>query len=269
MPLLSWTLPLVFSLWPPAHSTKCPRVVSGSPQWTEVLFQLGKGECLVGASQFSDYPEAAKKVPRIGPLFAPNIEVILQLKPEWVINDPLTRNPWLGQSLLAIGAKEYSASALNPKQLFDTCRSLLKEIFLETSNEYLKEAEVSFMKRALAKSTFRFMAFAWADPPILIGPNTFLSEILAQTGGLNILPKEWQTPYPQLSDEWLIAHTTPVIFHIREDSASETRIKSFIKKTWPKKVPLLVPLAPEKFSRSSFTPLHHIDELRQVLESAL
>ena len=42
------------------------RIVSLSPNITELVFSAGAGGKLVGAGRYSDYPEAAKSVPEVG-----------------------------------------------------------------------------------------------------------------------------------------------------------------------------------------------------------
>ena len=42
------------------------RIISLSPALTEILFELGLGQQIVGASEFSDHPPAAQKIPRMG-----------------------------------------------------------------------------------------------------------------------------------------------------------------------------------------------------------
>ncbi len=61
------------------------RLVTLSPSLTEILFALDVGEHIVGVSQYSDFPEAAKKIARIGGYSNPDLEKILQLHPSLVI----------------------------------------------------------------------------------------------------------------------------------------------------------------------------------------
>jgi iron complex transport system substrate-binding protein len=61
------------------------RIVSVAPNITELVYSLGKGDELVGRTDYCDYPEAAKKVPSIGSLTDPNVEKIIELKPDVVI----------------------------------------------------------------------------------------------------------------------------------------------------------------------------------------
>jgi iron complex transport system substrate-binding protein len=61
------------------------RIVSVAPNITELIYSLGKGDELVGRTDYCDYPEAAKKVTSIGSLTDPNVEKIVELKPDVVI----------------------------------------------------------------------------------------------------------------------------------------------------------------------------------------
>jgi iron complex transport system substrate-binding protein len=61
------------------------RIISLAPHVTELVFEAGAGAALIGISDYSDYPEQAKKIPSIGNIFALDIERLLALKPDLVI----------------------------------------------------------------------------------------------------------------------------------------------------------------------------------------
>ena len=61
------------------------RIVSLAPSVTEILFALGLGDSVVGATEYCTYPPEAKKVERIGGFASPNIEKIISLSPDLVI----------------------------------------------------------------------------------------------------------------------------------------------------------------------------------------
>ncbi|MDT8408349.1 MAG: cobalamin-binding protein [Wenzhouxiangellaceae bacterium] len=56
-----------------------PRVVSLAPHLTELAFEAGIGDLLVGAVEWSDYPPAALDLPRIGDAFRFDLEKIVRL----------------------------------------------------------------------------------------------------------------------------------------------------------------------------------------------
>ncbi len=61
------------------------RIVSLAPNITEVLFYIGAGEQIVGADEYSNYPEQAKQITRVNNHAAANYELILSLQPDLVI----------------------------------------------------------------------------------------------------------------------------------------------------------------------------------------
>ena len=61
------------------------RIVSLAPHITENLYAAGAGAFIVGAVDYSDYPAAAKKLPRVGGYDRFDPEAILALRPDLVI----------------------------------------------------------------------------------------------------------------------------------------------------------------------------------------
>jgi len=61
------------------------RIVSLAPNLTELAFAAGAGEHIVGTPQYSDYPAAARSIPRIGDAFRFDVERVLALHPEVVL----------------------------------------------------------------------------------------------------------------------------------------------------------------------------------------
>jgi iron complex transport system substrate-binding protein len=62
------------------------RIVSLSPHLTEILFALGVGKHIVGTVRYSDYPEQAKKIPRLGDAFSVNVESVLSMQPDLIFS---------------------------------------------------------------------------------------------------------------------------------------------------------------------------------------
>jgi iron complex transport system substrate-binding protein len=61
------------------------RIVSLSPHITELLFAAGAGGRIVGVDAYSDYPEAAQRITRVGDVAALDLERILNLRPDLVV----------------------------------------------------------------------------------------------------------------------------------------------------------------------------------------
>src|SRR5437588_96819 len=61
------------------------RIVSVAPHVTELLFAAGAGSRVVAVSEYSDYPEVARRLPRVASSSAVNIEEVLALRADLVI----------------------------------------------------------------------------------------------------------------------------------------------------------------------------------------
>lgn len=61
------------------------RIVALAPHVTEMLFAAGGGERIVGAVNYSDYPEAAKRITRVGDSRQVDLERLIALKPDLIV----------------------------------------------------------------------------------------------------------------------------------------------------------------------------------------
>jgi len=61
------------------------RIVSLAPHLAELVFAVGAGDLLVGVTAYTDYPEAAEKLPLVGDAFAVDQEQLAVLKPDLLL----------------------------------------------------------------------------------------------------------------------------------------------------------------------------------------
>jgi len=61
------------------------RIISLIPAVSEMIFAMGAGDRLVGVSNYDRFPPEVTKLPRVGGLLDPNVERILELRPDLVI----------------------------------------------------------------------------------------------------------------------------------------------------------------------------------------
>jgi len=62
-----------------------PRIVSCAPNLTELMYRLDAGAMLVGRSDYCDYPQEVSSVESVGTIYSPDIEKIVELKPDFVL----------------------------------------------------------------------------------------------------------------------------------------------------------------------------------------
>lgn len=64
----------------------CAKIVSLAPSVTEVIFDLGLGDRIVGATRFCRYPMAARELPKVGGYLDVNLEEIISKRPNVVFS---------------------------------------------------------------------------------------------------------------------------------------------------------------------------------------
>ncbi len=69
----------------PAATPRGPQILSLAPNLTEIVYAAGAGDLLVGTVDYSDYPAAARQLPRVGDAWRVDTERVLALRPDLVL----------------------------------------------------------------------------------------------------------------------------------------------------------------------------------------
>lgn len=183
------------------------RVVTLAPNLTEMVFAAGTGAKLVGTDEFSDFPPAARALPKVGGM-QPNVEKIVALRPDLVIATTNGNHPNLATALAAAGVPLY---VVRSERLDDVPRAMAAVARLtggrDTTASFLATLERERRQRPDAK---RVMFAVWADPLYVAGRSTHIDDLFELTGARNAVPA---SGWPQLSIETLIAEAPDVILH--------------------------------------------------------
>lgn len=165
------------------------RIVVLAPNITEILFSLGAGERIVGADQYSNYPEAAKSIPRISNHAAANYEQILALAPDLVIGWQ-SGNGRISARIRELGLPVFE---IEPRRLED-----LPDLFLRlgtlTALESAARARSAAFERRLVKlreahrgkAPVRVFYQIWHEPLITLNGDHLVSDVLSLCGGMNV-----------------------------------------------------------------------------------
>ena len=117
-------------------ATSARRIVSLAPHVTETLFAAGAGSAIVGTVDYSDYPEAATKLPRVGGYTRLDLEAVAALKPDLVIG---VYNATISSGATAVIVKTgcfWSSGALTSGRLFRKSDGTLVLFSGLTSGDY-------------------------------------------------------------------------------------------------------------------------------------
>jgi iron complex transport system substrate-binding protein len=80
------------------------RIVSLSPNVTEILYGIGAWTQVIAVSQFCSYPEDVKNKPRVNGWDKTNLEQVMALKPDFVIGVD-AQEPFLHDKLTGLGVR--------------------------------------------------------------------------------------------------------------------------------------------------------------------
>ena len=169
-----------------------PRYICLAPSTTEILFALGLDEEIIGVSSYCNYPDKAKTKNKVGDFSRPNIEKILSLKPDYIFCTGLKQAAAVTE-LRRLNLKVYVSDPINMKELFGSIRDMGKITGREKEAEYLiKDMESQIEKVAsqvklvpLNKKPKVFIEI-WNEPLMTAGGGSFIDELLALAGGINI-----------------------------------------------------------------------------------
>lgn len=165
------------------------RIVSLSPNDTEILFALELGEKVVGVSNFSDYPEEALEKEKIGDAEGINLEKIIELEPDLVINYGPSDTEEL-ERLKEAGIKVLGYQPETIDEIIDTIKNIGEITNTRdkasdiTSDIGDKRDEISDKLEGVEKK--RVFYEIWHDPLMAAGPGSFMDELIKYSGGINI-----------------------------------------------------------------------------------
>ena len=219
-------------LWtfcPPAASGAEPkppmRIISMIPVGTEILFDLGLGDRVIGVTKFCDWPKEARSKPQLSDLRDLNLEMMLSLKPDLLVVSDL--QPELKARMDLLGFRTVPVRQDNVAQLYESIIAIAKACGVEkkgrTKVASLKRRveELSKLTKGLPRPKVLVAVGRNLEADKLLdsyfaGPDTFYNELINAAGGINVLDKKNTRilTYPQLSLESIIKLNPDIIMDL-------------------------------------------------------
>jgi iron complex transport system substrate-binding protein len=198
------------------------RIISLAPHVTESLFAIGAGERIVGTAEYSDYPEAAKKIARIGGYASLDLEAIVGLKPDLVI-------VWASGNVKAhvekLRAMGFTLYVTEPKRIDDLPGTLARLSELAGTAEVgrktvadIRQRLDDLRRRYSNRPPVRTFYQIWKQPLATVGGRQIISSVISLCGGENVFAK-LKTLAPIVSVEAVIAANPEVIIASGMDEA--------------------------------------------------
>ena len=191
------------------------KIISLAPHITELIFSAGAGEKISATDDYSDYPEAAKSITRIGDANHLDIETILSLQPDLIVawGNGQSHDQFI-RELIRLKQTVYISSPVNLDDIPRTVENLGKltgtyPIAKQRSQEFRNTLEAivkKYSKRPLVTVFYEI----WHQPLFTINGQHVMSKVIQICGGENIFA-DLSTLSPAVSIESVIAADPDVI----------------------------------------------------------
>ena len=175
------------------HGSFAPvqRIVSLAPGITELIYAVGAEQSLLATVDYADFPEAAKKIPRVGDAFRVDMEKLLALKPDlvlaWTSGTPSTTV----EQIRALGMR---VESMEVKHLSEVSDSLIRigeltgmQVNARRAASEFKSGISELQSRYRGRRIMSVFVEVNSQPLYTVSGQHVLSEVLQVCGGRNVL----------------------------------------------------------------------------------
>jgi iron complex transport system substrate-binding protein len=201
------------------------RIISLAPHVTELLFAAGAGALVVGVSEYSDFPDQALGIPRIGGGGGLDVEAIIALQPDLVVGWQSGNPAMQLQRLRSLGLPVFVSE---PRRIADIPATMQKLARLAGTGQAAQPEIDAFKQRftslqqAHANSeTVSVYYQIWERPLMTVNGNHLISAIIRLCGGRNVFA-ELPELAPQIGIEAVLARDPQVIVVAGQPAQQDT-----------------------------------------------
>jgi len=210
------------------------RVVTLAPNLTEIVFALGAGDRLVGRTSACDWPPEARAVPVMGGFGRPSLELLLQAKPDVVLDVDL-EDEQLGAAMVRGGIFRERIRCRSLEDIAPAIHQVGRVLGkTDAANELAERIEkelAMWRARPIRKHRPRVYLEIWSDPPMTAGRGAFVSEMIELAGGENI-GGESSREYYTISSEAVLVKAPEVILALYPAPEASVRARIASRPGW-------------------------------------
>lgn len=166
------------------------RIVSLAPHTTELLFSAGAGGRIVAAVDYSDYPEAAQRIPRIGGYSRFDLEAVVAQRPDLIVGWRSGNNPAALEKLQRLGIPLFLSDPHRLETIADEIDALA---ILSDTSKLAQPLTLAWRQRLNAlrqhhrDSTIVTVFYEiWNQPLMTVSGEHIISDVMALCGGRNV-----------------------------------------------------------------------------------
>ena len=220
-----------------AEEAKAQRVLAIGGAVTEIVYQLGEQDRLVGRDSTSNFPPEANELPNVGYIRALSPEGVLSVKPDLILARENNGPPEAVEVLKSTGVRWVDVpDEFTLEGIAENITIVAAELGVPEKGEALKKkvaADIAKAQERLAsidrKHKVMFVLALTDDKVNAAGRNTAANNIIELAGGENVLSEF--SGYKQISNEAVINAAPEVIVMMngRSESADHNAVNSLIE----------------------------------------
>ena len=206
-------------------TAQAERIVSLAPHITELLFAAGAGSKVVAVSEYSDYPEEAKRLPRVASSAGIDLERVLALRADLAVAWRLEATARSLDRLASLGVAVVYSEPHRLAEIPDAIEALGKlagtEQVARPAADALRRDLAELRAKYASRRNLRVFYQVSERPLMTVNGRQFLSDALATCGATNVFA-DAPVIAPVVSAESVLAADPDVIVAGREDAADQT-----------------------------------------------
>jgi len=190
------------------------RIISLAPNLTELLFVAGTGDRIVGTVRYSDYPEAAKSIPRIGDSHHIDLEAVIALRPDLIVAWKSGTEVAALEKLLQFNVPLYLSEPDTLEKIPLTIEKFGKlggtATIADRRGRRLREDISKLSQQYAGRRKIRVFYQFWHRPMYTVNGEHLISHIIELCGGENIF-SHLPSLTPRIDAESVLAKNPDVI----------------------------------------------------------
>ncbi len=199
------------------------RIISLSPNITEIIYALSLEDKLVAVTDYCNYPPEARQKEKVGGLLNPNLELIVALKPDLIIGPPAYLDT--AKKLSAQGIRSLLLPMDNVNDIYSSIDSVGSVFQSEKRAENLNKAirdSITYFNNKIKELSVEIpsaMLVLGRESGTtrnisVLGPGSFIDEIWRGAGGINTFA-DMKMAFAQVSREAVITRKPELILEFK------------------------------------------------------
>ncbi|GJI91764.1 cobalamin-binding protein [Duganella hordei] len=204
------------------------RIISMAPHITELLFAAGGGDRVAGVMNYSDYPEAAKRLPLVGSDAQIDMERVLALRPDLLVVWKTGNTARQLEQLKSLGIPIFYS---DPHKLDEVATSLTRlgqlmgtEALAQSAAQDYRQKIARLSSTYARRPTVRVFYQIWEKPIFTLNGDHIASDAMRVCGGQNVFAA-LKVPAPTVSTEAVLqANPEAIVGGEKHDAESGINI---------------------------------------------